>query len=92
MLEFTHDLPRDAQTAKCLKQIGQTFVNLPIGIQIPGAIGCPDEANRQGELQEPFASFVPASLMQAGASVKSSASESVPFTPSKRRSLGSRGS
>jgi hypothetical protein len=46
LLQFPHDLPRDAQTAKGLKQIGQAFANLLIGIQLPGAIECPAEANR----------------------------------------------
>jgi hypothetical protein len=43
--EFPHDLPRHAQAAKCLKQIGQAFADLLVGIQVPSAIVRPDIAN-----------------------------------------------
>jgi hypothetical protein len=46
LLELTHDLPRHAQAAKCLKHIGQAFADLLVGIQVPAAIGGPDIANR----------------------------------------------
>src|SRR5215210_2239395 len=67
LLELTHNLPGDTQPAKGLKEIGQPFADLLIGIQLPAAIAPRNITCRQGELQEPFACFVPASLIQASA-------------------------
>src|SRR5690349_9296744 len=70
LLELTHHLPGNTKPAKCLKQIGQPFADLLVGIQFPAALVPTNIPNRQGKLQESFAGFVPASLIQASAQGK----------------------
>jgi hypothetical protein len=69
-LELPNDLPRHPQPTKGLKQVGQALAHLLVGIQTPGAIWLPHIADGEGEVQEPFAGFVPAPLIEARAQGK----------------------